>query len=89
MQRAMAFDGERSTERANLRNGYRERLWETRAGPKPFVIHTCPSCRLGVASSTAGDKERHHADGDICIVSNSPTRKQSHPETDHELADQR
>ena len=27
-----AFYGERSSERLNSRNGYRERLWETRAG---------------------------------------------------------
>jgi putative transposase len=36
--------GERSTERANSRNGYRDRLWETRAGAVPLKI---PKLRSG------------------------------------------
>jgi putative transposase len=36
--------GERSTERANSRNGYRDRLWETRAGAVPLRI---PKLRSG------------------------------------------
>ncbi len=47
-ERIMAFDvenlcqagyGERSLEQANSRNGYRERLWETRAGAANVKIH--------------------------------------------------
>jgi len=53
VQRVMEFDidnlcnagyGERSAERANRRNGYRERLWETRAGAIPVRI---PKLREG------------------------------------------
>ncbi len=36
--------GERSPERANSRNGYRERLWETRAGAVDLKI---PKLRKG------------------------------------------
>jgi putative transposase len=36
--------GERSAERANSRNGYRDRLWETRAGSVPLKI---PKLRAG------------------------------------------
>ena len=36
--------GERSGERQNSRNGYRERLWETRAGSIPLKI---PKLRSG------------------------------------------
>jgi putative transposase len=36
--------GERSAERANSRNGYRDRLWETRAGSVPLKI---PKLRSG------------------------------------------
>ena len=52
-QRLMEFDteglcaaayGERSPERANSRNGYRERLWETRAGAVDLKI---PKLRKG------------------------------------------
>ncbi len=53
VERVMAFDvenlcqagyGERSPERANSRNGYRERLWETRAGAVNVKI---PKLRSG------------------------------------------
>lgn len=53
VERVMAYDvenlcqagyGERSPERANSRNGYRERLWETRAGSIPVKI---PKLRSG------------------------------------------
>lgn len=33
-----AAHGERSAERVNHRNGYRERAWETRAGTIPVAI---------------------------------------------------
>lgn len=36
--------GERSAERSNSRNGYRERIWETRAGTVPLRI---PKLRRG------------------------------------------
>ena len=39
-----AGDAERSPERANQRNGYRERRWETRAGTVPLKI---PKLRKG------------------------------------------
>lgn len=39
-----AFYGERSPERLNSRNGYRERLWETRAGSVDLKI---PKLRKG------------------------------------------
>src|SRR5438105_9444054 len=39
-----AFSGERSPERLNSRNGYRERLWETRAGSVDLKI---PKLRKG------------------------------------------
>jgi putative transposase len=53
VERVMEFDvenlcnaayGERSAERANCRNGYRERLWETRAGAVNVQI---PKLRKG------------------------------------------
>ena len=53
VERVMAFDvgnlcqagyGERSSERTNSRNGYRERLWETRAGAVNVKI---PKLRSG------------------------------------------
>ena len=53
VERLMAMDvdnlcgatyGERNTERQNSRNGYRERLWETRAGSVPLKI---PKLRTG------------------------------------------
>lgn len=53
VERVMAFDvenlcnagyGERSEERTNSRNGYRERLWETRAGALNVKI---PKLRAG------------------------------------------
>jgi putative transposase len=53
VERVMAFDvenlcnagyGERSAERANSRNGYRERLWQTRAGAVNVKI---PKLRSG------------------------------------------
>lgn len=53
VERVMEFDvenlcnasyGERSAERANRRNGYRERLWETRAGSVNVKI---PKLRQG------------------------------------------
>ncbi len=39
-----AFYGERSPDRLNSRNGYRERLWETRAGSVDLKI---PKLRKG------------------------------------------
>ena len=53
VERVMQFDvenlcaagyGERSPDRQNSRNGYRERLWETRAGSKAGKI---PKLRSG------------------------------------------
>jgi hypothetical protein len=55
VERVMAFDvenlrnagyGERSAERANRRNGYRERLWETRAGAVNVRIPKLPLGQL-------------------------------------------
>jgi putative transposase len=62
VQRVMEFDienlcnagyGERSAERANSRNGYRERLWETRAGSIPVKI---PSCARGATSRRSSSR---------------------------------
>ena len=40
--------GERSSERTNSRNGYREREWDTRAGTLPVAI---PKLRQGVVDT--------------------------------------
>ncbi len=57
--RCAAAFGERSPERANSRNGYRERLWETRAGSVDLKI---PKLRRGAtspgSSSRAGPPRR-------------------------------
>jgi len=38
-----AAHGERTAERANSRNGYRERVWETRAGAVDLKLSSCPA----------------------------------------------
>lgn len=50
--------GERSPERVNIRNGYRERAWDTRVGtielPIPTLRQGSQLCRLAARTASAG-----------------------------------
>ncbi len=54
-QRCGAEYGERSADRSNSRNGYRDRLWETRAGAIELRI---PKLRKGSYLLALGERPR-------------------------------
>jgi hypothetical protein len=63
-----AAHGERSGERENWRNGFRDRVWETRAGTIPLRI---PKLRLRNALAYANKSQRQMA---CCRTSQADTR---------------
>lgn len=52
--------GEKSRERMNSRNGYRERLWETRAGSVDLKIPSCVKATISQRSSSRVALLRRH-----------------------------
>ena len=48
--------GERTPERVNRRNGYRERLWETRSGTVPLKIQKLPRGSSGSLHEASSGK---------------------------------
>jgi transposase-like protein len=55
-----AGHGERSADRINYRNGYRERDWETRAGTVSCVFRSCARAATTLAFSSRGAWRRKH-----------------------------
>ncbi len=66
-QRCGAEYGERSADRSNSRNGYRDRLWETRAGAIELRI---PKLRKGSYLLALGERPRRRW---------SPSARSVHP----------
>jgi len=60
-QRTGAEYGARSTDRSNSRNGYRDRLWETRAGSIDLRISQASSRNLFPSVSRASPNRREGA----------------------------
>ena len=60
-QRTGAEYGERTEERSNSRNGYRDRLWETRAGSIDLRIPSCDAAATFRRFSSRAARRRRHS----------------------------